>query len=272
VSDFIAEATMLSTLHHDKILSFRGVCLDASTREPRYLVVELAELNLRTHLDRLGRPVTLTELQRFGCDALDAVSYLHAYNILHRDLKPEKFLVFTVHGVEVLKLADVGMACFAGDHEAVAKSPAAGIASTPFYAAPDVATAFRAYEPRDDVYSFGILMAEIIVKHVMTSGVDLECVVENRDAIVDTAVRYLRRYVPEFAVLMHSCCAFAVGERPTAEDALDTLRGLNCAVVVRVPCACLVACERKYRERTLCVGGRRRWPHRYSLRLISETW
>jgi serine/threonine protein kinase len=232
VSDFIAEATMLSSLHHDKILGFRGVCLDAATRDPRYLVVELAELNLRTYLDKLGRPVTLTELQRFGCDALDAISYLHAYSILHRDLKPEKFLVFVVHGVEVLKLADVGLACFAGENEAVPKSPATTVASTPFYAAPDVDTEFREYEPRDDVYSFGIMMVEIVAKHVMVPPVDWECSVDNRDAIVDAAVRHLRKYVPSFADLIQSCCAHAVDERPTTEDALDTLRGLNCAVVV----------------------------------------
>ena len=115
LEDLKAEASLLSLLHHDRIVSFRGICVDSGTKLPKYVITELAADSLKGYLTKLRRPLALDELKCFGKDILEGLCYLHTFGskgIIHRDLKPENILVFFVHGTPVLKIADVGLARF----------------------------------------------------------------------------------------------------------------------------------------------------------------
>ena len=80
--------------------------------------------------------------------------YLHNNNILHRDIKPENILL--MDGVP--KIADFGFA----------KNMVSELISTSrgsiYYQAPEVLEKSNHYEPKSDIYSFGMVALELGLK------------------------------------------------------------------------------------------------------------
>lgn len=60
------EAVVLSKLHHDRILSFRGVVASPDGRAAIYILFELANCSLKGYLKSLGRPLSLLECKHMG--------------------------------------------------------------------------------------------------------------------------------------------------------------------------------------------------------------
>lgn len=75
----------------------------------------LASLNLRQVLQKFGRNVgiTLTAVQVYAQQMVQALSLLKQEGVLHADIKPDNILV--TESKAILKLADFGSACLARD-------------------------------------------------------------------------------------------------------------------------------------------------------------
>jgi hypothetical protein len=155
--EFEREVSLMKNLHHPNIIQFIG----ASNVEGKLaLVTEFAPLgSLGTLLVREDIPyniklVIVLEIAR-------AIKFLHSNNIIHRDVKPPNILVFslepkaTVH----VKLTDFGTSKFVPDTSSVNMTKYTGTAK---YMAPETFGVDPRFTLSADIYSFGLLMWEVM--------------------------------------------------------------------------------------------------------------
>jgi serine/threonine protein kinase len=229
ISELIAEVTMLATLHSDKIVSFRGVCFDAVTGRPKYIILELASGSLEWFLKSLRGPLPLSQFAGISEDVLTGMVYLHSREppIMHRDLKPANSLVFLSGGGTKMttKIGDVGLARFVAN-TALRHGTVAG---TLYYMAPEVMD--RDYNHAVDVFSFGIMMAEIVVAKMKSPPMRTGDMA-TRLRMVAEAVAFLRPLCEPLAVMIEGCCRTDVATRLTASAALELVRSASTIAAV----------------------------------------
>lgn len=99
------------------------------------------------------------DFDRFAIDVLQAVAYLHAQGLVHRDVKPHNVLVD--EGRTRALLADFGLATRQGRR--------AGVAGTLAYLAPE-AWGSEPIGPSSDIYSVGVTLAEALLGRPPLAG------------------------------------------------------------------------------------------------------
>jgi serine/threonine protein kinase len=155
-------------------------------------------------------------------DVLIGMEYLHSLMppVMHRDLKPANALVFLSGGGKMTtKIGDVGLAKFAAMTTA-SKHGTIG-AGTLYYMAPEVM--FGEYNHAVDVFSFGIMMAEIVVTKMKSPPMRTGDMA-TRLRMVAEAVAFLRPLCEPLAAMIEGCCRTDVATRLTASAALELVR------------------------------------------------
>ncbi|KAK4057116.1 serine/threonine-protein kinase gin4 [Microbotryomycetes sp. JL221] len=95
-----------------------------------------------------------SQVSRWFAQLIQAVSYLHSCCVYHRDIKLENiFLYEDAHGQLCIKLGDLGMATFQGDHKLSQTS-----CGSPHYAAPEVIKGLAYDAALSDVWSCGVVL------------------------------------------------------------------------------------------------------------------
>jgi serine/threonine protein kinase len=116
-------------------------------------------------------------------------------------------------------LGDVGLARFTGAGSVVFQ-PTCGV-GTVYYMAPEV-MAGLGYDHSVDVFSFGVMIAEIVGRYWMEParrGGDLG----TRMALISEAVAHLLSIDERLSRLVAGCCAVDVSSRLSASEALGLL-------------------------------------------------
>ena len=149
------EATLLAGLSHPGIIRTLGFDREG---ESAFMIMELLEgERLRARLVR-SHPEPLPEAEALGLarQLAEALAYLHGRGLVHRDVKPANIFV-TATGE--LRLIDFGLAATPGGaHHPGNEAPKAW---TPLYASPQM-LARELPDPRDDVYSLGCVVYEML--------------------------------------------------------------------------------------------------------------
>ncbi|XP_019623007.1 PREDICTED: leucine-rich repeat serine/threonine-protein kinase 2-like [Branchiostoma belcheri] len=145
------EVTILTRLQHISVISLLAVGL-----RPRLLVLELAPMgSLTSHLcKKMSRGLQ----QRIAMQIAEGLKFLHTNMIIYRDLKPDNILIFSIaqNSPVNAKISDYGISKFATLLGLTAPE------GTPGYRAPEVARGDTAYNNKVDLFSFGILLFELV--------------------------------------------------------------------------------------------------------------
>lgn len=154
---FQREAKTVARMDHPNIVPI----YDYAELEGRpYLVMKFIEgetLKARMARSALSREEILAITRAVGA----ALSYAHRNKILHRDIKPSNVLL---SGDGQIYLADFGLARMAQSGES--SLTADRLVGTPQYMSPEQALSKPDLDARTDIYSFGVMLYEMLVGRV----------------------------------------------------------------------------------------------------------
>jgi len=229
---FDREVDILPRLSHPNLVEFVGV---ATREEPLRIITEYCGggclfelLHNKDEID-LAWPQQLKMIQ----DTAEAMHYLHTFNpmIIHRDLKSLNLLLLTeiknAQDEPLVKVSDFGLSRMkdhAPDSEWGKMTIAAG---TCHWMAPEV-VAGETYDEKVDVYSFGMIMFEVICREVPFEEDDPKIVVQlvgegkrpDPEAIPPDCPPLLRK-------TMEECWAHDPKNRPAFDVVLSAIKAVS---------------------------------------------
>ena len=149
--EFLQEANMMKKLHHVNVIKLYGVC---TKEEPTYIITELVNGNLLDYLRGDGRSMKLPDLVEKCVQVSCGMAHLEEKNIIHRDLAARNILVTKDI---TCKVANFGMVIDQNIFEELVKRHIISVK----WMAPEAAL-FNQFSTKSDVWSFGIVMHEIL--------------------------------------------------------------------------------------------------------------
>ena len=164
------EVMIMANIQHPNLVRFVGAVFDDAVEEGRdmpIIVSELMDMNLRDAYTKVNLSPSLVSI---FCDVAYALHYLHQHSqpIIHRDVSAPNVLLKSLQsGGYQAKVSDFGSA------NLVKQATTAG-AGAIMYCAPemfpneDISVPPQPQTTKVDVFSYGILMLEVIVKEIPT--------------------------------------------------------------------------------------------------------
>jgi serine/threonine-protein kinase len=158
---FQREARVVARLEHPNIVPVYDY---ADHKGQPYLVMKFIEgetLKARLARGSLSKQEGLDIIEAVG----EALGHAHIHGILHRDIKPSNILL-SPEGM--IYLADFGLARIAQSGESTLSSDM--MLGTPQYISPEQARGERQLDEGTDIYSFGVVLYEMVVGRVPFSA------------------------------------------------------------------------------------------------------
>ena len=141
------------------------------------LAFEYSPTDLYTTLEwrrrRLLPPLSFPTIQAIACDLFAALAHCHKFGVLHRDVKPGNLLVTASGRVQ---LCDFGLAKpFLSEDGTCLPVPTSGESGTNglctlWYRPPEVLLGGSAAHPAVDIYSAGLVVAELLAGKPLLKG------------------------------------------------------------------------------------------------------
>jgi serine/threonine protein kinase/beta-lactam-binding protein with PASTA domain len=193
LSRFEFEARAVAKLKHPSLVAVYDQGVDG---EHPFLIMELVEGGTLRELLRERGPMPPHAVRAVAEPVLAAIGVAHSAGLIHRDIKPENVLISDSGEV---KIADFGLVRAVA---AATTTSASVILGTAAYLSPEQVTAGTA-DSRSDVYSFGILIFELLTGQVpFTGDTSLSVAYQRIENDVPSPSEFIAGVPPEFDELI----------------------------------------------------------------------
>ena len=198
---FLREIKLLASLNHPNIAQLRT----AFTNDNQLVMIMeyVAGVSMSIHLS--GGPIAVTDAINYIDQVLNALSYAHQQNVIHRDIKPGNMML-TPQGV--VKVMDFGIARSDSDLTLTMAGTSLGTVN---YMSPEQVKG-EPTDPRSDLYSVGICLYEMVTgKKPFTAGSDYSIMT----AQVNEAPRPPIELQPELPSALNQIILMAIDKDPS---------------------------------------------------------
>ncbi|XP_052176864.1 LEAF RUST 10 DISEASE-RESISTANCE LOCUS RECEPTOR-LIKE PROTEIN KINASE-like 1.2 [Diospyros lotus] len=240
LEQFMNEVELLTRLRHQNLVSLYG-CTSHYSRELLLVYEYVPNGTVADHLHGVrSKPAgCLSWLTRMSIaiDTAAALAYLHASDVIHRDVKTNNILLDNNFSV---KVADFGLSrLFPNDVSHVSTAPQ----GSPGYVDPDYHECYQ-LTSKSDVYSFGVVLIELIsskpavdmTRHRHEINLSNMAInkIQNRalHELVDPFLGFesdseVKRMIEDVAELAFQCLQNGREMRPSMEEVWETLKGIR---------------------------------------------
>ncbi|TRY68437.1 hypothetical protein TCAL_01363 [Tigriopus californicus] len=226
---FDNELSMLGQVRHPNIIQMLGYC------EPMAIVLEfMAGGTLQSHIQRHNYQWSKGEFFSFGKQILLALLYLHHLPnpIVHMDVKSSNLLLDST--CQKLKLSDFGFAKSLSHVNGTISLSA--VKGTPAWMSPEVLNR-QAVCTKSDIYSYGLVLLEIITRKKPYEGLTLqevcEAVLSGKHPDVDPEVD---SKVPGISPMVQLCWSSNRDLRPNTRQLFNDFLDLETKVNTQLTC------------------------------------
>ncbi|OIW02020.1 hypothetical protein TanjilG_11613 [Lupinus angustifolius] len=239
VEQFMNEVQILTRLRHKNLVSLYG-CTSRQSRELLLVYEYISNGTVASHLHgELAKPGLLPWSIRIkiAIETASALAYLHASEIIHRDVKTNNVLLDSSYCV---KVADFGLSrLFPNDVTHVSTAPQ----GTPGYVDPEYYQCYK-LTSKSDVYSFGVMLIELISSQpavdmdrhkgeINLSSLAIKKIQESKfSELVDPYLGFdsdseVKRMIISVAELAFQCLQRDKELRPSMNEVLDVLKRIE---------------------------------------------
>ena len=216
-------ASLLSHPHTIRVFDF-GQMPDRTL----YMVMELLDGRSLARVIADG-PLGWERAVRVASEVAQSLVEAHEHGLVHRDLKPENIILLDTAGhPDFVKVLDFGIAkVLTGSSGVSSVTESGAVVGTPYYMAPEQASAPQGITNAVDVYALGVLLYEMLTGHLPFMG----------DTPMEVLMAHVTRPAPDLPAdvavpaalrdLLARMLSKEADRRPTAVDLLADLAALR---------------------------------------------
>ena len=233
------EVEILTRLRHPNLVSLYG-CTSRTSRELLLVYEYIPNGTVADHLHGdLAKPgaLPLPTRMKIAVETATALAYLHASDIIHRDVKTNNILLDDNY---LVKVADFGLSrLFPTDVTHVSTAPQ----GTPGYVDPEYHECYQLTE-KSDVFSFGVVLIELISSMPAVDisrhrhEINLSNMAMNKiqnhtlHELVDPSLGFesdgtVKNMITDVAELAFQCLQYVKEMRPSMAQVLEALKDIQ---------------------------------------------